>query len=101
MRFCVLGPVVAYGVDGDVELGPARQRTVLATLLVEPATAVNVDHSSAGDHGAAQQNWRAALTILDDIDHPEADSIRSKLAATEVSATGNGGTVTVAETEGH
>lgn len=40
MRFCVLGPVVAYGVDGIVELGPTRQRTVLATLLVEPATAV-------------------------------------------------------------
>ncbi|TDC81028.1 tetratricopeptide repeat protein [Micromonospora sp. KC606] len=43
MRFCVLGPVVAYGIHGAVELGPTRQRTVLATLLVEPATAVNVD----------------------------------------------------------
>jgi DNA-binding SARP family transcriptional activator len=43
VRFCVLGPVTAYGADGAVDLGPTRQRTVLAALLVEPATAVNVD----------------------------------------------------------
>lgn len=41
MLFGVLGPVVAYKLDGVVELGPARQRTVLATLLVEPATTVS------------------------------------------------------------
>ncbi|NUO61747.1 MAG: SARP family transcriptional regulator [Hamadaea sp.] len=40
MRFGVLGPVVAYGLDGAVELGPARQRTVLAVLLAEPQAPV-------------------------------------------------------------
>ncbi|MEQ4305311.1 tetratricopeptide repeat protein [Plantactinospora sp. B6F1] len=41
MRFSVLGPVVAHGADGPVILGPARQRTVLATLLVEPGVVVS------------------------------------------------------------
>ncbi|NUT02426.1 MAG: tetratricopeptide repeat protein [Hamadaea sp.] len=40
MRFGVLGPVTAFGLDGAVELGPTRQRTVLAILLVESGTAV-------------------------------------------------------------
>ncbi|MEH1123171.1 AfsR/SARP family transcriptional regulator [Micromonospora sp. CPCC 206061] len=43
MRFQVLGPVTAYGPDGPVGLGPARQRTVLAVLLVEPGAPVSLD----------------------------------------------------------
>ncbi|MEJ3749618.1 winged helix-turn-helix domain-containing protein [Actinomycetes bacterium KLBMP 9797] len=43
LRFHVLGPVVAYGSDGPVALGPARQRAVLATLLVEPGVPIFVE----------------------------------------------------------
>jgi DNA-binding SARP family transcriptional activator len=44
MRFRVLGPVVAEDGDrGPVPLGSARQRTVLAVLLVEPGVAVSFD----------------------------------------------------------
>lgn len=42
MRFQVLGPVAAYGERGPVALGPARQRTLLGALLIEPGTAVGV-----------------------------------------------------------
>jgi DNA-binding SARP family transcriptional activator len=40
LRFQVLGVVTAYGPDGPVGLGPARQRTVLAALLAEPGVIV-------------------------------------------------------------
>ncbi|MEJ3744958.1 tetratricopeptide repeat protein [Actinomycetes bacterium KLBMP 9797] len=43
MRFQILGPVVAYGTSGPVALGPARQRTVLAALLVESGVPVSLD----------------------------------------------------------
>ncbi|MEV6969820.1 tetratricopeptide repeat protein [Hamadaea sp. NPDC051192] len=43
MRFCILGPVTAYGLDGAVELGPTRQRTVLAVLLAAPGMPVTTD----------------------------------------------------------
>ncbi|MEO3925087.1 tetratricopeptide repeat protein [Micromonosporaceae bacterium B7E4] len=43
MRFRVLGRVVAFSERGQVPLGPARQRTVLAALLVEPGSLVSVD----------------------------------------------------------
>jgi len=43
LRFGVLGPLVASGLDGVVELGPTRQRTVLAALLIDPTTAVTPD----------------------------------------------------------
>ncbi|NUR47039.1 MAG: tetratricopeptide repeat protein, partial [Hamadaea sp.] len=37
--------------------------------------------ASAGEHDTARRSWRAALAIFDDIEHPEAAAIRSKLAA--------------------
>ncbi|MEO6086721.1 MAG: BTAD domain-containing putative transcriptional regulator [Umezawaea sp.] len=43
MEFRVLGGVEARRDGGPVDLGPARQRCVLAALLVEPNTAVPVD----------------------------------------------------------
>ncbi|WP_243707239.1 BTAD domain-containing putative transcriptional regulator [Micromonospora sp. KC606] len=43
MRFQILGPVVAYAASGPVALGTARQRTVLAVLLVEPGAPVSLD----------------------------------------------------------
>ncbi|MDG4788043.1 BTAD domain-containing putative transcriptional regulator [Micromonospora sp. WMMD1102] len=43
MHFEVLGPVVAFGTKGPVGLGPARQRTLLAALLLEPGSSVTFD----------------------------------------------------------
>jgi len=36
-------------------------------------------YHKAGDPGAAHRAWREALAILESIDHPDADGIRSKL----------------------
>lgn len=36
-------------------------------------------HEDAGDREAARRTWRAALTIYDEIEHPDADSLRAKL----------------------
>ncbi len=38
-------------------------------------------HNAAGDPAAAEQTWREALAILDDLEHPEGDRLRQKLAA--------------------
>jgi len=35
---------------------------------------------SLGDTGRAQASWRSALEILTDLDHPEAEEVRAKLA---------------------
>jgi hypothetical protein len=41
---------------------------------------VKIDaHHAAGDADLAQATWRQALTILDELDHPEAGEVRSKL----------------------
>jgi hypothetical protein len=36
-------------------------------------------HDAAGDRSAARSGWRAALTILDELTHPDADDLRRKL----------------------
>jgi len=36
-------------------------------------------HHSAGHPDAARTAWRQALTILEDLDHPDADTVRAKL----------------------
>jgi DNA-binding SARP family transcriptional activator len=62
MRFKVLGQLEAYGDSGFVGLGPARQRTVLAALLVEPGRPVSLDqltHRVWGD----RPPQRARLTL--------------------------------------
>lgn len=43
MRFQVLGAVTAHAEQGPVDLGAARQRAVLAVLLVEPGRPVSVE----------------------------------------------------------
>ncbi|MBO4209950.1 AfsR/SARP family transcriptional regulator [Micromonospora echinofusca] len=37
-------------------------------------------HQAAGDRGAARHAWRDALAIFDDLDHPDTDRLRAKLA---------------------
>ncbi|GAA0483989.1 SARP family transcriptional regulator [Paractinoplanes deccanensis] len=39
-------------------------------------------HLAAGDTRAAHEAWRHALTVLDELDHPSAEPLRAKLAAT-------------------
>jgi hypothetical protein len=36
-------------------------------------------HDALGDRGAAETAWRQALTVLDDLHHPDADQLRAKL----------------------
>ncbi len=43
---------------------------------------------AAGDHGAAHRTWQQALTILDDLDHPDSSQVRAKLAAHHSSPSG-------------
>ncbi|WP_211588634.1 AfsR/SARP family transcriptional regulator [Allorhizocola rhizosphaerae] len=38
-----MGPIAAYTLDGEVDLGPTRQRTVLAALLVEQGAPVTLE----------------------------------------------------------
>ena len=38
-------------------------------------------HESAGDLDATRTAWQQALTILDRLDHPDAQGVRAKLAA--------------------
>ncbi len=40
-------------------------------------------HHAAGDHHAARVAWQQALTILDELHHPDADQLRTKLATLE------------------
>ena len=37
-------------------------------------------HASAGETGAARDAWLRALSILDNLDHPDADEVRARLA---------------------
>jgi tetratricopeptide (TPR) repeat protein len=46
-----------------------------ATIL----THLGDTHHTAGDPDAARDAWQQALTILDDLDHPDADTVRTKL----------------------
>jgi DNA-binding SARP family transcriptional activator/tetratricopeptide (TPR) repeat protein len=53
-----------------------------ATTLVRSADC----HDAAGDAGAACREWTAALAILDSLNHPDADQVRSKLGQPASSA---------------
>jgi tetratricopeptide (TPR) repeat protein/transcriptional regulator with XRE-family HTH domain len=37
-------------------------------------------HHAAGDPGSAETAWKQALAILDELDHPDADQLRTQLA---------------------
>jgi hypothetical protein len=40
-------------------------------------------HRARDEARAARQAWRRALTILDDLSHPDADDVRAKLRQLE------------------
>jgi tetratricopeptide (TPR) repeat protein len=54
-------------------LGNAYNRTEVLTHLGDA-------HHAVGDLDAARDAWQLALDILDDLDHPDADAVRAKLA---------------------
>jgi len=59
-------------------LGLLRQtggRNIEAQTLIR----VGDNHHAAGDHVAARAAWREALVILDDLGHPDAQRLRTKL----------------------
>jgi len=37
-------------------------------------------HHTTGNSRAAREVWRQALTVLEEIDHPDADKVRHQLA---------------------
>jgi tetratricopeptide (TPR) repeat protein len=47
-------------------------------------TRLGDSHHGAGDPTAARHAYQEALTILDDLDHPDADSVRTKLANLDI-----------------
>jgi tetratricopeptide (TPR) repeat protein len=51
-------------------------------------------HHAAGNPQAAREAWQQALTILEDLDHPDAERVRGKLAGLDTSVVedGNGDT---------
>jgi len=51
-------------------------------------------HHVTGNHHAARAAWQQALTILDELDHPDAEQVRAKLAALDTTP---GATTTVSE----
>jgi predicted negative regulator of RcsB-dependent stress response len=61
----------ALGLFRDV--GDRYHETVVLTSLGDARHA-------AGDHQAARHAWQQALTILEDLRHPDTDKVRTKLA---------------------
>lgn len=50
----------------------------------ETLTRLGDTYRESGKHDAAQSVWRQALTILEDLEHPDADGVRSRLAVLTV-----------------
>jgi tetratricopeptide (TPR) repeat protein len=48
-------------------------------------------HHAAGDLQAARDTWHQALAILDRLDHPDADTVRTKLTALDPPASSGPG----------
>jgi tetratricopeptide (TPR) repeat protein len=61
-----------HAVDMFRDLGDRHQEAETLTRLGEV-------HRDACDPDAAADAWRRALTILDDLDHPDADDLRARL----------------------
>ena len=59
----------------------------LGARYYEADTLINLGdtHHATGNLQAARDAWQQALTILDDLDHPDADQLRTKLATLDVS----------------
>lgn len=74
---------------GDHDRAAGRYRHALRLFrevgdrVEEAVCLVNLGdtHRSAGDEAAARREWRAALDILDELDRPGDDPVRSRLAA--------------------
>jgi tetratricopeptide (TPR) repeat protein len=49
-------------------------------LEADTLTHLGDTHHSTGNHHAAHDAWQQALTILDELNHPDADQVRTKLA---------------------
>jgi DNA-binding SARP family transcriptional activator/tetratricopeptide (TPR) repeat protein len=61
-----------------------RRYRDLANRHLEAKTLIRVGdvHQAAGDADAARRSWRAALDIVDELDHADADAVRAKLNLT-------------------
>jgi tetratricopeptide (TPR) repeat protein len=57
--------------------GDAADRHLRAEMLTHLGDA----HQASGDHAAAHSTWRTALAILDQLGHPDAGPVRSRLSA--------------------
>jgi DNA-binding SARP family transcriptional activator len=49
-------------------------------LEADTLARIGDDHDVFGEPAAARDAWREALSILEDLDHPDADAVRTKLA---------------------
>jgi len=59
----------------------------------EVLTHLGDTHHSTGDAPAARDAWQQALSILDDLQHPDADAVRTKLNTHRIAASRSPGTV--------
>jgi tetratricopeptide (TPR) repeat protein len=58
-------------------------------LEAETLTGLGDTHHAAGQLAQAQEAWQQALAILDDLQHPDADQVRARLASTNDHASAN------------
>jgi hypothetical protein len=61
-------------------------RTLSSTALrrerfeeADTLTRLGYTHHAAGDHDDARNTWEQAQTILEDLQHPDAENVRRKL----------------------
>lgn len=47
--------------------------------VAETLTRLGENHRYTGDHEAAHSAWREALTILDELNHPMTDQVRTSI----------------------
>ena len=55
----------------------------------EALTHLGDTHQAAGELAQAREAWQQALAILDDLQHPDADQVRAKLASTNGQGSAN------------
>jgi tetratricopeptide (TPR) repeat protein len=63
-----------HAIDLVRDLGDRYNEAIILTRLGDT-------HHAASDTDAARDAWQQALTILDDLGHPDAERVRTKLAA--------------------
>lgn len=47
----------------------------------ETLTRLGDTHLAMGNHGSARESWRAALVLLTELGHPDAEQVRARLRA--------------------